>query len=336
MLGRRFTCLAIFFLVYSGFIPLSFAIPSSPVQAAAKLIEALGKSREKALQPFSASDRFNWNFLPGERKGVEFKSLDRHQKKLASNFLMSTLSSEGNSRIRNIFFLETILFEKEKNPRRDPLKYFLAFFGNPTEKLWGWRLEGHHLSLNFTHKNGKYISTTPAFFGSNPDPVGAGAWKGFSVLGKEGDLGRELLGRLSSAQRERAIISEDAKKHFLSRRGEHLAPPKFQGLPYKDLNKKQRKMLKNLAERFINNFRPDVTKHIWGPIAERLQKSYFGWAGSDETGKPHYYRIHGPRILIEYDNSRKGANHVHTVWRDPQNDFGDLLLDHLKKYHKNP
>jgi hypothetical protein len=107
------------------------------------------------------------------------------------------------------------------------------------------------------------------------------------------------------------------------------------GIAYGELRPNQREMLMKVVDAYVSPMASDVAADRMA----RLQKAgldgiRFAWAGEAERGKRHYYRVQGPTFLIEYDNTQNNANHIHSVWRDFQGDFGrDLLREHLKTAH---
>jgi hypothetical protein len=235
--------------------------------------------------------------------------------------------------------LEAILAELEKGqagkPVRDSENYFVSVFGKPgAEAPWGWRFEGHHLSLNFTCA-GKGPAVTPAFFGTNPGKVKEGPRAGLRVLSREEDLGRELASSLSAAQREQAVVLKDVPKDILNDPGRaEMTTP--EGISYAALQPAQQKILESLVREYLGKSRPEVAEVEWERISKNdLKETKFTWVGATEVGSPHYYRVQGASFVIEYDNTQNGANHPHAVWRDRNRDFGaDLLKEHYSNSHK--
>ena len=166
-------------------------------------------AKAKAVFAFDDAERENWHFIPRERKGLPMKEMTPEQKLLAHALLNTGLSYRGQIKAATIMSLEEVLYTIEgadeskreaARLKRDPEKYFVSIFGDPAMKgTWGWRLEGHHLSLNFTIRDGQLFRATPSFFGSNPGEVRQGPRNGLRVLGTEEDLGRELVKSLNEA-----------------------------------------------------------------------------------------------------------------------------------------
>jgi hypothetical protein len=295
--------------------------------------------RARATFAFDDEQRLDWHFIPRARKGIPFKDLDPAQRLLGSALLDAGLGQRGLIRVATIMSLEAILRELEqgKGPERNPELYFLSIFGDTRSgKAWGWRVEGHHVSLNFTLVAGKSISSTPAFLGSNPAEVLEGARKGLRALAPEEDLGRQLIKSLDDAQRPKAVVSPSAPSDILSTNLRRAEPLKPAGLPAGKLGQKQQEILMNLLNEYASRHAPDIAANRLDRVrAAGLGRIFFAWAGGFEKGQPHYYRIQGPSFLVEYDNIQNNANHIHTVWRDFNADFGaDLLALHYKQGHR--
>jgi hypothetical protein len=297
------------------------------------------EQRAKASFAFEDEQRLDWHFIPRERKGIPFKELDSAQRLLGNALMSAGLGQRGLIRAATIMSLDAILKEMEqgKGPVRDPELYFLSIFGDArSNKPWGWRVEGHHVALNFTLVEGKHIASTPAFFGANPAEVLQGARKGLRALAPEEDLARLLIKSLDDKQRAQAVVSQSAPTDILStnlRKAEALKPA---GLQASRLGQKQQDLLMSLLTEYASRHAPDIAAVRLDKVrAAGLGSIFFAWAGGFEKGQPHYYRIQGPSFLVEYDNVQNNANHIHTVWRDFSSDFGtDLLAMHYKQDHR--
>lgn len=287
------------------------------------------RQRDQGTWELDAEQRFDWHFIPRERYGARIKDMNTEQRKAAHGLLQSLLSSQGYLKATGVMQLEGILGQIEGRPdRRDPEDYYFNIFGAPSEDgAWAWRFEGHHVSMNVASAGGELPSVTPAFLGSNPHLVGEGPNAGRRLLGAEEDLARELLALLTDAQLRTAIIETDAPRDIITGNARNVELDDFRGLPASEMSGAQRRALMLLILEYLNNANAEVAGAKMREIHEAgLENLHFAWAGSTERGEGHYYRIHGPTVLIEYDNTQGGANHVHSVLRDPQNDFGDDLL----------
>ena len=295
--------------------------------------------RAKATFAFDDEQRLDWHFIPRARKGLAFKELDPVQRLLGNALMSAGLGQRGLIRVATIMSLDAILRELEqgKGPVRDPELYFLSIFGDARSgKPWGWRVEGHHVSLNFTLFEGKHIASTPAFFGANPAEVLQGARKGLRTLAPEEDLARALIKSLDDKQRAQVVVSQSAPSDILSTNLRRAEPLKPAGLQTSKLGSKQQDVLMALLSEYASRHAPDIAAVRLDKVrAAGLGNIFFAWAGGFEKGQPHYYRIQGPSFLVEYDNVQNNANHIHTVWRDLNADFGaDLLALHYKQDHR--
>jgi len=298
---------------------------------------------QRALAVFTLEDeeRFFWHYIPAQdlaatfrrpRRGLPLKQMSPHQKALAAALLSAGLSQQGYIKATTIMSLEDILriMENDSRGRRDPEAYYFSIFGEPSEKgAWAYRIEGHHVSLHFTAVNGR-VAGNPTFFGSNPAEVRAGPRQGLRILGAEEDKARALLDALSPAQRKTCVVAEKAYPDILtehSRKAALAGQPS--GLAAFQMNPAQHKLLDLLLAEYVDNLPGELAEQRRGRIREADGKIWFAWAGETQKGGPHYYRIQSPTFLVEYDNTQNNANHIHTVWRDFEDDFGvDLLADH--------
>jgi hypothetical protein len=252
--------------------------------------------------------------------------------------LLTVLSNGGHTKVKNIMFLEEILFVLEGKKRRfvrDSEAYHILIFGQPGDKgAWGWRFEGHHLSLNYTIVAGK-LRSVPSFWGSNPAMCDFGPGRTLVALKVEEETARKLRLSLNDAQAKQTIIADKAPRDILT-----SALPKVEalgrtGIAFNQLKQEQQVLLTNLIKEYINRHRAVVAKEDWTKIEKGdLDKIRFSWAGSAKQFEPHYYRIQGPTFLLEYANTQNGANHIHATWRDFTGDFGgDILRAHIRKNH---
>ncbi len=309
-----------------------------------QFLNSLDKDQKlKAQFPFDTEERYNFHFVPREdRKGISVNELNASQKEAAMTLMKFCLSTDAYKKATEIMQLEIILKAIEKRGEsdhfRDPGKYFFSIFGIPgANTTWGWRVEGHHVSLNFSALNNKLVSGTPGFFGSNPAVVPDGPQKGKQILKDETDKGFVLLHSFSGEQLKTAIISDtappdiftfDARKALI----EHPA-----GITWSAMNSLQQQNLLRLIELYVHRytklFADDLMKEIQDAGLDNLR---FAWAGAHQPGigNLHYYRVQGPTVIIEYDNTQNNGNHVHSVIRDLKHDFGgDELLEHYKAGH---
>jgi len=309
-------------------------------QAANEFVDSLTKElKARAVLPMEAEgERSNWHFVPivGQRKGVDLKDLNSAQEGKLRSLLKAGLSTSGYTKVEDIRALESVLFKLENSDHRDPELYYISIFGKPSsEEAWGWRFEGHHLSLNYTVVDGRLLSTTPNFWGSNPAKVLSGPSKGQRALKSEEDVARAFLMSLDNKQRKQAIVSDKAPKDIYSSDDPRAYPISNYGIAASDLSSQQRDGLASLIDVYLSNMPPPVAKdRAEKLVGAGMDRITFTWAGSPKVGEAHYYRIQGPTFLIEYDNIQNNANHIHAVWRDFNGDFGrDILWEHHKNAH---
>lgn len=297
------------------------------------LLDTLSKEQqEKITFPFGDDERENWHYIPRERAGIQLDAFDEPQQKLVQTLLEQSLSAQGYVTAQQVIELENILFEEsDQADFRNPARYTVTVFGKPSSKeSWGWRFEGHHLSLNFTLINGTVGLTTPFFFGTNPAEVQEGPKKGMRPLGKIEDQARELA-RTIHRDGLHVRYSNEPPRDILTGQDRTAKALAKEGVPFYELKKEQQSALLALVQQIAAHQHQELFKPI---TAEDLADAMMAWAGDFEPKKPHYFRIQTPVFLIEYANTQNNANHAHLVWRDFANDFGrDLLREHLEHEH---
>jgi hypothetical protein len=316
---------------------------SSMANAATKFLGALTpEQRQQASFALDSEELTRWHYVPASqfpRNGLPIRAMNEAQRALAQELLKTGLSQRGYTQATTIMTdLEMILKALENGaPARDPEQYCFSIFGTPSPKgAWGWRVNGHHLSLHFTVANGSAVSSAPTFFGSNPAEVRVeGPKKGLRVLGDREDTARALLMALDAAQRTTATIEGAAPTDIVTKTAAKVDPLSPTGLAASAMTPKQRGMLMAVIDTYTSSMASDIAADRLAQLAAAgLDKIAFAWAGESERGKKHYYRVQGPTFLIEYDNTQNDGNHVHSVWRDFNGDFGrDLLREHVQGVH---
>lgn len=314
------------------------APPNPMIPAAEAFLKSLPEPlHAKAAAPFADPRRTDWKFVPADRAGVHFDEMNDDQRRAARALLRSGLSSQGVLKLDAIVSLESVLHDLEnKNPLRDPGKYVFMVFGTPGDAHgWGWKFEGHHVSVNFTLLGPEVVGATPMFMGSNPGEVRTGPHAGKRVLALEEDLARELVRSLTEKQRAAAVLSGEVPADVLAIPGrplDGLWPATPVGLPLADLDPAQKELAGRLVEEFARNLRGDLADRELARIRADLGAVRFVWAGPSEPGRGHYYRLVGASFAVEYDNTQNNANHVHVLWHDRERDFGaDPLRAHLAR-----
>lgn len=323
--------LSILFLLLL-FISSSYSQNSKTEKIANQFIASLSDSqKEKAIVNFEDESRTKWHFFPStmySREGIPLKELDDDQKDLLQKLLKTYLNTNGYKKTNEAIEAEGILNDLENNPSmRDTGLYYVTFYGEPNiEKPWGWGFEGHHLSLNFTI-DGSDISYVPMFHGASP-----AIYKDKRFLKNEEDIALKLVNLLDKDQRVKAILSDEALDDIVSGNKTEIIPLKTEGLSASEMNDAQRKILFRLIRQYISSMpEPLANARMKSIEVEEIEDIHFSWAGKTELKAPHYYKVQGKSFLIELDNTQNNANHIHSVWRNFDGDFGrDLIKEHYR------
>ncbi len=327
--------------------------------AAAFLVGLTGTQRERACYPFG-DERRDWSFLPArDRSGLPIGALDDGQRRLAHELIGTGTSLPAYTKVVSVLAMEHVL--RALTPAQadlfDPERYCFKLFGSPDDAVWGWQFAGHHVSLNFTIA-GQYVSPTPCLLGSEPASFGM-----LAPLADDEELGFRLVRSLDAAQRRAAIIYHrpppDLATRIVPRIGETERPdPVFGPEPDYVLSEEERDILsyvrhgpKGIVASALNQPQFSQLTELVGAFARRLPDELagaqlneleragmdnlsFAWAGGTEAGERHYFRIQGPTLLIEHDNTQRNGNHIHSAWRNPAGDFGDdALAEHYRLHH---
>jgi hypothetical protein len=322
--------------------PVAEAVASVPeyefadmLQAAQAFLASLTpEQRAKTLFQFEDAERLNWHFVPRARRGLPLGEMSAEQRGLAHGILRAGLSQRGYLTASTIIELELVLRELGENPAvRDPGLYYFSIFGTPSrDEPWGFRAEGHHLSLNFTLVRDSLTATAPAFFGANPAEVRRGSRQGLRALAAEEDIGRELVLSLDRRQLDDALIASSTPRDIVTGNAARVEPLSPVGIRITELRPDQAAVLIRLLEVYLGRMAEPLAAQRRAALERSdFSEVTFAWAGSTRPGEAHYYRIQGPSFLVEYDNTQNAANHIHTVWRDFDGDFGrDLLREHYR------
>lgn len=308
---------------------------SAMADQAMTFLQALDpEQQQRAVFPFNSGERLNWHYTPRPRQGLAFKDMSADQRQACDRLLQFTLSETGYNKFQNIVTLETVLQQMGGSPSiRNPELYYLTLFGDPTDTPWGWRMEGHHFSLNITVISEERMTVTPNFWGANPVVVQIEPHQGLRTLSQEQELAFALLNTLTAVQQEQVLLATQSFGDILTgpRRVESLHQQT--GLRMADMGLNSRNIAIQLIKTYVRNLAPDLAEGQWQSLQDAgLNQIHFAWAGALEPGQAHYYRLHSPTVLIEYDNTQNNANHIHTIWRDLTQDFGeDLLRAHYEQ-----
>ena len=300
------------------------------------------EQREEAMFAFDSDDRERFHFVPVEmfpRQGLTIEAMNERQREAAHDLLETGLSQIGYAAAVDIMELEVVLGALEGgNARMERNRewYWFSVFGEPSPRgTWGWRVEGHHLSVHFTVVDGKVAASAPSFFGSNPAEVRDGPKKGMRILARAEDTARALLTGLSESQRTVTMLDDVAPRDIATAAFSVAHPLGPGGIKASDLTSGQRGMLMDVIDAYTSMMADDLAAQRMAKVEEAGTDGItFAWAGAAERGGKHYYRVQGPTFLIEYDNTQNDGNHIHSVWRDFGGDFGrDVLRDHLQARH---
>lgn len=353
--ASRFGLVVAFSLIFSPVI----AHESGHWQSAQQMAEAANtlinsfdaEQKKTAIFPLDDTGRTSWSNLPiimVRPGGLLVADMNTEQRIAVHKLLRASMSSQGYAKFAGIMRLEDQAhinaLERLKNDpdappagqafanAYDSTNYAVSIFGEPGQKHWGWKLAGHHAAVNFTVADGR-VGFTPTFLGSNPRVVEDGKHAGLMVLPQEGQRGIELMQSLSPEQQGVAIIAEEKPGDVIEGPGRKASLSEFKGLQVSQLSAEQMNLLKVLVSEYVGNSDFDtatdqltlIEKAGWGEL-------WFSWRGPIDSVDGFYYRVHGPRILIEY--VRQNENHDHTIVRDPKNDYGeDWLGKHYEEHH---
>ena len=333
---KRIVALLLFTSLISAHEGPHHPVSSEMVNAAKTFLASLDDAQVKqASFEFKNEERENWHFVPMVRAGIRFGDLKAHQQHLAFGLLGTGMSQKGLLTATQIMTLEQILANRGGDPEvRNTEKYYIAIFGDPSDtKTWGWRFEGHHLSLNYTVLENRVLGF-PAFFGTNPAELKKGPLKGVRPLGEIEDMARKLAITLKE-HGHKPVFSKEPVKEILSHQDRTAKAQEIQGVTSKKMAGEELKGLLHLITQIASFQRKDISADSLREIMTHQRKDlHFAWAGSLERNAGHYFRIQGKDFLIEYANTQNDANHAHLVWRDLKNDFGrDVLKRHYQKGH---
>jgi hypothetical protein len=336
--SRRFLVLALLTTVLVGVMVSAERSSTAMTNAATRFLAGLSpEQRQRATFPFDTDERFKWHYIPNEmfpREGLAIKAMTEPQRKLAHDLLKAGLSQRGYTTMNGIMELEAVLKEIEKGKlSRDREDYRFAVFGTPSQQgAWGWRVGGHHVALIYTMVKGGIVASSPTFAGANPAEVREGPQKGLRILAAQEDSARALLMALDASQRSTAIIAKVPLDDIVTTNQPQVDPLAQAGLTASAMTSAQREMLMKVIESYTSIMADDIAAERIAKVRKGgVERIAFAWAGEAERGRKHYYRVQGPTFLIEFDNTQGDGNHIHSVWRDFNGDFGrDVLREHLR------
>jgi hypothetical protein len=311
-------------------------------EAGRDFLESLSSDQKsKACFQYLDGERLFWYYPPMNRHGLALRDMNSPQRDLAFALMATGLTDRSYQQARKIISLESVLgpIEKERGVtsfKRDPELYYFTIFGDPAgADPWAWRAEGHHVSLHFSVWKDEVISMTPFFFGANPAEVKSGPSTGLRILSDREDIAFDLLNSLDNGQKSKAIIYGEAPYDILTYNSSKVSLPKEEGLPIGKMNDTQKSIISKLIAEYINQVPDELANKKMDDLKTYgIDDVFFAWAGGTKIGQEHYYRLHGGNFVVEFDNRQGGANHIHSVWRDVDNDFAsDIMAQHLLAYH---
>ncbi len=341
---RRLTRTAAIRLAAAGAAGLALgARPARAAESAGQAVEAAARAflaslspahRDRASFPFAGAERTRWHWtVPASvpRNGLPLGAVSTEQRRLALTLLRSSSSPAGYRKALDIMALQGVLQRMDTGlgDPFDPDLYFVSVFGTPGARAWGWRLEGHHLSRNFTVVEGAVVAE-PFFLGAWPTRAGSAyrsVGEGYRTMPREEDAAREIVLSLSGRLRRRVVFSSESLTDHLTQNAVRVTPLARVGVLTGDLPSAAQRRVLELVRTYLANHPPALAREAFVRVERAgLARTRFGWAGSTRPGAPHYYRLQGPTFLLEFDNSRNSGTHIHSVWRDFERDFGRHLL----------
>jgi len=323
-------------------------------EAANALLQSLDVEQRKVTQfAMGAGERGRWSNLPvlmAPRPGIMIGDLSDAQRKAVHDLLRASLSSQGYNKVIGVMRLEEVLHELAKQRyasqpegERTALarafietykygNYAVAVFGLPGGNEWGWQLTGHHAAANFTVSDGR-VGFTPVFLGSSPMVVESGQYAGSMALPHEGSRGIDLMRSLSDEQRSKALVAPELVDDIFEGPGRKGSLSGYEGIKASEFSDEQKRLLRALVQEYVGNAEFDAADTQLNAIAKAgWDELWFSWRGPVDASGRFYYRVHGPRLLIEYN--RQDTNHDHMIVRDPANDYGaDWLGSHITEQH---
>jgi hypothetical protein len=291
--------------------------------------------RDRASFPFDGAERTRWHWtVPSSvpRNGLPLGAMPAGSRKLALALLRSSVSPAGYRKALDIMALQGVLRRMDTglSDPFDPDLFYVSVFGRPGAREWGWRFEGHHLSRHFTVVRGTLVAE-PFFLGAWPTRAGSAyrsVEKGYRTMPREEDAARELVRSLDRALRRRVVFSAESVTDHLTQNAVRARPLERVGVLASELPSTAQARILELVRSYLGNHPPALARQALTRIerAGGLARTRFGWAGTTRPNEPQYYRLQGPTFVLEFDNSRNGGTHIHSVWRDFERDFGRHLL----------
>jgi hypothetical protein len=317
------------FLLTAGVLSVSLLAGSargeSLIESASSLLASIQEvDSEKASIPFDSAVRTDWHFVPKERAGVRIGDMPEPTVEALFDFVGLVLSEQGIDQVKGVLLLEQVLLDLEGSATRNPGSYYFIFWGSPAEdQAWGWRFEGHHLSLNVTYQGTQLESVTPCFLGANPAKVLSGEYEGFRNLPGREDKAFEFIESLGKEERLAALQPEEPSD-VIGAGQKTLEPNLGKGLKVSELSETQKALFRDLLDCYLESFDSSVPQRLERTVDKLLADPdlVFQWRGGFLPEERHCYRICGHGVDIQFANEQKGVNHVHTLVFFPGQDYG--------------
>ena len=295
--------------------PNLLALAQDIASRATRYLDLLDSSqRTKSTYAFIDPELTCWHWTTPRnvpRNGLPLREMDKAQRDAAFALLQASQSAYGLQKSLDIISLQNDL-------GNDPELYYVTVFGTPGVEPWGWRWEGHHLSQRFNFINGK-LSVTPFFIGAWPTVNN----NGLKAMEREEWAARELVTSLDESQRASAVFQQETLGRHITQNEAYVTPLQTVGIAASGLDANRQALVTEIIHRYLDTL-PDMiaASHLDRLQAAGFDSIYFAWAGALEAQRPYYYRLQGPTFLLEHDNSRNRGTHIHSVWRDFAEDFG--------------
>ncbi|MEV0122171.1 DUF3500 domain-containing protein [Streptomyces sp. NPDC050703] len=322
----------------SGRRPEAKGTAAAMREAAHALLAVLDPAQTRELRAgparLDAPELRQWTYLPGPRPGLPTEALDARAREAVDALLATAHSAAGAELARGAIEVERHRRALAGATGGD--RYWVRLLGDPDGGgPWGWRMNGHHLAVHVT-VTAAGVRVTPHFIGAEPARVTDGPRAGRRLLGPEEDLARELVTDLDGGRRAKAVFAAAPPDDILTRDDPFADPGRLPaGLSYADMTAGQQAVLESLVRRYLDRAPAAYARECWsGTVAQGLDALSFAWAGGRAFGDRHYYCVHAPDFLIEYDHTQDDGNHAHSVWRHRRHDWGaDLLRAHYTEQH---
>jgi len=305
---------------------------SASIKAATAFLATLTPAQKTVANlALSDSSRTKWSNLPLEqvyRKGIQMNDLADSQRVIMHQLLRCVLSQQGYQKLLFIIQYDQAILErlsKAKSPiaqRYGNQNYWFSIFGTPgKDKIWAWKFEGHHISLNLTYSP-KGVTCTPMFVGINPALTSSGPYAGAYLMFEENDFGNQLFNDLSPDLQKKARLGpHPIDADVMTQTGKEAHMKDRKGVRYTEMTPKQQGFVEGIIKAWVENLTPSLAQEKLKRVMVNKNNLIFSWQGSFNTNELHYYSVKTDTFIIEFSNRDGGMQHYHTIWRDISEDF---------------